>query len=240
MNSNNFVHCSLPFAQGIDDILTFYDNGPQNTIADYSIPFPLIFEELGLENVQHLTRYVFQATLDSRLVVVKFMELHELLTAHNTAPKILKVSDAPPVWKIIVMEYLDIMPVCSLRDHAQVISISVSNILKLMRKTQFVHGDFCSTNVLGVLIEGKFSGQVVVIYFDWSGWHGIAKYPNQMNITISWPQGCEPGAFLDYTHDEAWVTRFFSDHLQLSLTVVASTSLLFSYHSQTALQLMEK
>ncbi len=208
--------CSLfsALAKGIEDILTFYDNGLQNAIVDYSIPFPLFFEKLGLENIKQLTRYVFQATLDSRPVVVKFaesycMELHELLAAHKMAPKILKVSDAPPVWKIIVMEYLDTMPVCSLRDHAQDINVSVSNILKLMRKTQFVHGDFRTTNMLGVLIEGEFSGQVVVIDFDWSGRHGIAKYPNQMNTTISWPQGCEPGALLDYTHDEAWAARFF-------------------------------
>jgi hypothetical protein len=107
--------------QGIEDILAFYDNCLHISIVDYTIPFPSFYEKLGLENVQHLTRYVFQATLDSRPVVVKFaeshcMELHELLAAHNMTPKILKVSDAPSVWKIIVMEYLDIMPVCSLRQ----------------------------------------------------------------------------------------------------------------------------
>jgi len=207
--------CSLfsALAQGIEDILAFYDSGLHNAIVDYTIPFPSFFENLGLKNVEHLTRYVFQATLDSRPVVVKFaesycVELHELLAAHNMAPKILKVSEAPAFWKIIVMEYLDIIPACSLRHHAQDVSVSVSHILKLMRENQFVHGDFRSTNVLGVLIDGKFSGQVFVIDFDWSGWHGIAKYPNQMNTTISWPQGCEPGALLDYTHDEAWAAGF--------------------------------
>jgi hypothetical protein len=163
--------------------------------------------------------------MDSSPVVVKFtesycMELHELLAAHHMAPKILNVSNAPPVWKIIIMEYIDSVPICSLRDHAQSIRASVSNILKLMRENLFVHGDFRSTNVLGVLIEGKFSGQIVVVDFDWSGQYGIARYPNQMNTTISWPQGCDPGALLDYIHDEAWATGFFSDELKLSSTTV--------------------
>jgi hypothetical protein len=78
--------------------------------------------------------------------------------------------------------------------------------------------------VLGVLIEGKFSGQICFIDFDWSGRHGIAKYPNQMNTTISWPQGCEPGALLDYTRDEAWAAGCFSDDPKLSSKIVGASS----------------
>jgi hypothetical protein len=49
--------------------------------------------------------------MDSKPVVGKCaksycMDLHELLEAHNMAPKILKFSNAPSVWNIIVWNIL--------------------------------------------------------------------------------------------------------------------------------------
>jgi RIO-like serine/threonine protein kinase len=120
----------------------------------------------------------------------------------------LSISEAPPFWKIIVMEYLDLKPVCDLKNHASIICGKLAEIISLMRDNEFVHGDFRSSNVLGVLNNGEFQGQVVVLDFDWSGKHGVVRYPNQMSKEIQWPQGCQPGALLDYTHDETWANSF--------------------------------
>jgi thiamine kinase-like enzyme len=38
-----------------------------------------------------------------------------------------------------------------------------------MKDNHFVHGDFRAANVLGVMRQGEFEGQVVVIDFNWSG-----------------------------------------------------------------------
>jgi hypothetical protein len=74
------------------------------------------------------------------------------------APKILQVSEAAPNWKIIV----EVRPVCDLIAHAPAIKIAVERILAVMKVNEFVHGDFRATNVLGVLQQGEFQGQVVV------------------------------------------------------------------------------
>ena len=57
------------------------------------------------------------------------------------------------------MEYLDLKPVCDLRNHAHSINRKIVEMLSLMRDNQFVHGDFRSANVLGVLNNGEFQGR---------------------------------------------------------------------------------
>jgi hypothetical protein len=209
--------CSLfsSLVQSLEDLWRFYDAGFHNTVIKCDVPALSFFDQLGLRNPVPLVRYVFQATLGEIPVIVKFaesycLELHELLASHEMAPKILNVGQAPPFWKIIVMEFMDLKPVCELQDHAQSIKTSVERILALMKENHFVHGDFRATNVLGVMQDGEFQGQVVVIDFDWSGKNGVQKYPCQLSSLIQWPEGCYSGAYLDYAHDEFWAKSFFN------------------------------
>jgi hypothetical protein len=96
----------------VEDLWKFHDEGLHNSVVPCDVPAPHLFESLGLEKPRPLVRYVFLATLNSTPVIVKFAEnyclaLHHFLAENGMAPTILRVGDAPPFWKIIVIEYLD-------------------------------------------------------------------------------------------------------------------------------------
>lgn len=145
--------------------------------------------------IETIQRNIFRGIDNRKSVIIKFCQtygraVHESLVSAGLAPRLLHcecigmftavvmddVTDA-----VTVDEYLKDNP-----DSMENIHKQCTNVFKILKANQFVHGDLRCVNVL------VQSGIVQVIDFDWAGTTDEAKYPFFMNHEdIRWPSGVE-------------------------------------------------
>lgn len=149
-----------------------------------------------------------------REMLVKFTrsygrDVHELLARAKYAPDLVGFSDLGGGWKMIVMEYLrdgwvaGSMLVTNPELAQRNIHIVREEILPLLKKNGFVHGDIKMPNLMfrtALLGEGNGPG-VQLIDFDFSGQGGIDMYPWNLN-TMDRPPGQLPCGRLSFDHDD--------------------------------------
>ena len=194
---------------GLNLLFEFYENESQvlKTFVDPLIP-DMKFLGFPCLQIEQIVRLVYVVSDPSgQKVVVKICksycaELHQILAAEQLAPKLAKVIQLVAPWRAIVMEYLDLAPVSHLWDNdPDLIFESARGILDVIHGHGFVHGDFRSANLAGVMEDGVFSRRVVALDFDFSGLEGHALYPDNLNPGIAWAPGVTSGEPIARVHD---------------------------------------
>jgi hypothetical protein len=164
---------------------------------------------IAFRYVKHVARYVFIVEIIRKdrsvsTAVVKFAmnygkDVHAFCATLGFAPKLLAYEELPAQWHFILMEYVDLQPLSSMdRNHKK---NQFMTILERLRGENFVHGDLRHDNVFW----HQDRNRVILIDFDWSGKHGIQRYPSEMNPEVQWPKGASTGEVLSFDHDAFWI-----------------------------------
>ncbi|CAG8693348.1 5267_t:CDS:2 [Funneliformis caledonium] len=147
-------------------------------------------------------------TIDGCLIVVKLAreynaDAHQLCAQKRLAPRLLCVSKPNELRKfqMIIIECVA-GTVLSKKDNVNTelyldIFNSVTSIINLLHKNNFVFGNLQPSNILVVNADGQ--QQTMLISFDWCGKHQVKKYPPSINNDLSLT--AKPGALLNKAHD---------------------------------------
>ncbi|KAK2464861.1 hypothetical protein APHAL10511_002937 [Amanita phalloides] len=132
--------------------------------------------------------------------------VHQLLEKDNLAPKLYAKSEVEGAPTAYIMEYLEPSSWKTLHSFA-------TDILKILRENNKVHGDLRSVNVMvQVSVTGELAcvdddesqrASIKIIDFDWSGETREVHYPQTRNEGIqgiTWPG--KPGYTIEQDHDE--------------------------------------
>ncbi|KAH3768068.1 Aldose 1-epimerase [Pelomyxa schiedti] len=192
---------------------------PHFNLVQPRFPFINSFEDLDTHKqfaVTYLKRlypgkakpiFLVQKTSERTKLIIKFaerycLEAHRDLAASGAAPKVLAFAEINPVWKVIVMEYLEMQPISNKAQAKEQLLVAMTNFHK-----HFVHGDLREANIL------PCGTKYAVMDFDWAGPQGVANYPPFMNHnSISWPTGAEEGKPITMEHDHFWLAALFATH----------------------------
>ena len=172
------------------------------------------FNDSIVTYIETIQRNIFRGIVDGKSVIVKFCQtyghtVHESLATAGLAPKLLHCKCIGMFTAVVMDDVTDAVTVDEyLKDNPDskgMIHEQCTNVLKILKDKQFVHGDLRCVNVL------VKSGFVQVIDFDWAGSANEAKYPFFMNHdAIRWPDGVEDGGSITHEHDEHWIELLFS------------------------------
>jgi len=149
---------------------------------------------------------VFLATVNSssylnirvfvKLVSGPYLQaIQEHLAAYRLAPKLystVKVDSAPTVY---IMEYLDpsawktlyqfLMSNAIALGHGP-LEKALQNIVDRLKDKKYVHGDFCTNNIMIQKDSPRESSDLRVVDFDWAGKKDQVHYPADQNTNIKW------------------------------------------------------
>ncbi|RHZ59667.1 hypothetical protein Glove_362g72 [Diversispora epigaea] len=157
---------------------------------------------------------LWKAATNSNLIVIKFtqrynMKAHNICALLGLAPKLLHCSDNEQGFKMIVMDYIDGVPLTkekiSTLDNKVCRSIfnNVKEAIKALHDQELVFADLRRPNILVVEEQNQCKG--VLVDFSWCGTHDRDTYPLAMNTEIPWPHDARPGAHLKKIHDNYWL-----------------------------------
>ncbi|KAG8899408.1 hypothetical protein FRB99_006753 [Tulasnella sp. 403] len=165
--------------------------------------------------LDRIVRFVYKEQLSERMVfrarsedgtmdlIIKFTysynrAAHQLLANARLAPRLLHVDPAlddpnrdPDMpgsgpW-MVVMEHTgrDLMQVSSKEriERADQIMEAVETAIKHLHEADFVFGDLRPPNVV---VDGERIG---LVDFEWCSRDGVARYPESINMSLSWPAG---------------------------------------------------
>jgi len=189
------------------DIVPIYQNHPypylDQILVDNNQAIKLVYDN-------RLARRVFLARIPTtgRKVVVKFIQSvldvdslirgQRALASIGSAPELVGYTQIPPNWTVTVSEFI---ADAEWYESTPERDTNLVAALQCLHELEIVHGDIRHNNVL-VLPN---SSRVFLVDFDFSGLHGVARYPDRLNhAEIRWPAGATDGSFLRVEHDREW------------------------------------
>ncbi|KAI0083125.1 hypothetical protein BDY19DRAFT_998832 [Irpex rosettiformis] len=197
------------------------------TVGDRRVSF-LYMEQLGIsdDGSTHGTKLVYKVRLNSQdnsqeFRVVKFAarynaQAHTLLAAtegaaESFAPRLHYVSSRLYGGrKMVVMDYVEGRTALEIAD-----GLSEQQYHQLQQAVGRLHarglvfGDITPSNIL----VSNATGRVLLVDFDFCGKEGEVRYPSDLDLDPSWPDGVGPGSAMKKAHDEVMLKRLcpFSD-----------------------------
>jgi len=153
---------------------------PRDSWQEERIHFQ-ITRRLGDDMKSHLLYIANTLDFEPKIILVKFSrkygkELHEFCASHNYAPKLLAFEELPGGWLAIAMEYFPsafhVTESPSLVEHRETWLKKMDEVVKVLHKHDYVHGDLCPPNFT---VDEE---RLLLIDFDWGGKEGQATFPD--------------------------------------------------------------
>ncbi|KAJ7668576.1 hypothetical protein DFH06DRAFT_982837, partial [Mycena polygramma] len=203
----------------VEELKKYYEELPMATTRPVFHPTPhfksfnfkghcIELQYLGLLGVNSEANYhaIFEAMLppvafDAR-VVVKFTstycaEAHQFMASIGAAPQLLYCERRPDCGMLYAVVMLYAEGGAPTQATKQKAFDTMRSNLERLHKANFVFGDVRAPNVIDAQAGPLF------IDFDWSGPHGTARFPVDLNPKIPWPEGAKAGGAIEPKHDLA-------------------------------------
>jgi thiamine kinase-like enzyme len=152
--------------------------------------------------------------------IVKFTQqyssaAHLHLASCSAAPTLWRCIQISTEWTAVIMDrsrYNVLYGLNLTKDEQEKVRRKVEEIIDVLHRARFVHGDVRDTNIL-IDLESLDSDDVKIHFvdFDWAGRIGEAVYPDGINgITVKRPEGAEGGKLITKEHDKTMVSYLFT------------------------------
>lgn len=190
-------------------------------------PYPSCFKALDNSTKKTFTytshpmddKLVFFGKLldDGDDICIKFVreyspDAHAFCASKGFAPALRGFERLPGGWYMVIMDripgdYVNLGDFLRFTNDTciwKALSDDIRRHLHKMHCANFVHGDLRDTNIMVKQTAAGFS--VFLVDFNWSGEHGVVRYPANINTQNIWrPKGARDGEFITAEHDLAMV-----------------------------------
>ena len=212
----------MAIRHGFTTLKTFYSNVPTTENSQAGFPYVRNCNIQGHEVTLKYLRpmypevrkmlFVAQVGSDENFrVLVKFTDrynehAHNLAANADLAPKLHCVKQVAGL-QMVVMELLENYRHwgVAVEKESELVRKQLHQFLDVFAQANLVHGDLRPPNIL--LKDSKLK----VVDFDWTGTHGVDKYPIVVNPKETWAKGVQAACTMFKEHDQYMVSKLLAD-----------------------------